>query len=160
MLRRHFSRMDLILSFPGVCYQFSSLFTVRSCVLQLYDTQCSISIILCMVAEKALAYGKHHYRSLHASESALITEALSNKSHPRSSEKEASSRCTCTMDAWDAVWECLALTFWKCMTFNSAGNPCTCFFYFIITHTWLAVYMDTIRWWFSSPKRQTKNVTE
>lgn len=89
MLCRHFSSMDLILSFPGVCYQFSSLFTVRSCVLQLYDTQCSIRITLCMVTEKALAYGKHHYRALQASESALIMEALSNQSHPLSCEEEA-----------------------------------------------------------------------
>lgn len=132
MLCRHFSSMNLILSFPGVCYQFSSLFTVRSCVLQLYDTQCSISIILSMVTEKALAYGKQHYHTLQASESALIIGGLSNKSHPLSFEKEASSRCTCTIDVWDVVvsWECLAVTFWICMTFNSVGNQCRPLFYF------------------------------
>lgn len=32
-----------------------------------------------------------------ASESALVTEALSNKSHPFSSEGDASSRWTCAM---------------------------------------------------------------
>lgn len=129
MLCRHFSSMDLILSFPGACYQFSSLFTVRSCVLQLYDTQCSIRIILCMVTERASAYGKHHYHTLQASESALIREALSNKSHPLSPDKEASSRCTCTMDVWDVVWDCLAVTFWKCISFHSIGNQCRCLFY-------------------------------
>lgn len=99
MLHRHFSSTDLIPSFPGVCYQFSSLFTVRRCVLQLYDTRCSISITLGMDTEKALAYGKHHYGALEAGESALIIEPLSNQSHPLSSEEDALSRWTCTIDA-------------------------------------------------------------
>lgn len=46
MLCRHFPSMDLIPYFPGECYQFSSLFTVRDRVLQLYDTQGSIRITL------------------------------------------------------------------------------------------------------------------
>lgn len=80
LLHRHFPTMNLILSFPGVCYQFSSLFTVRSCVLQLLDTRCSIRITLCMVTKKALAYGKHNFHTLQASESALITKPLSDTS--------------------------------------------------------------------------------
>lgn len=93
MLRRHFSSTDLILSFPGVCYQFSSLFTVRSCVLQVYDTQSSIRITLC----KALAHGKYYYSILQASEPALEREVLLHKNNPHELQ-DVSPRRTCTMD--------------------------------------------------------------
>lgn len=118
-----FSSIDLILSFPGACYQFSSLFTVRSCVLQLHDTQCSIRIILCLVTKKALAYGKHHFHTLQASESALKTKLPSNKRHPLSPRHHqgvpAQQMC-------DMQFETVKR---KYMTFHSVGNQCRWFFY-------------------------------
>lgn len=149
-----FVGIDLILSFPGVCYQFPSLFTVRGCVLQLYDTQCSISVILCACVSVCVCRGGGGYWDglgiWQISLSCISSQSWVSTHNRGAVRSESSSELGEGMDIiaafwWGAFSECLALTFWKCLTFNSIGSKCTCSFYSVITSTWLAAgYMNMV----------------
>lgn len=112
-----------------------------SCSFMIHNAQLvSYCVCVCLGTEEVLAYGKHHYRAFQAGhESALVTEALSARSHPLSTERGWPSSSCCR----ERELECLALTFRKCLTFNSAGNQRACIFYSLINNTWLAIWIHS-----------------